>query len=47
MPTYKKVLLAAHTVLIVGMIIKDPSEAHRPPNLNTEAAVATVTITMV
>lgn len=47
MPTYKKILLAAHTVLILGMIIRDPREAHRPPNFDTEMSVATITVTHV
>lgn len=47
MPTYKKVLLSAHTLLILGMIIKDPSEAHRPPNFEPVASLPAVTITLV
>jgi hypothetical protein len=46
MPSYKKYLLAAHTLLILAMIVQDPHQAHRPPNFDA-AHVAGVQMTAV
>lgn len=46
MPTYKKVLLAAHTMLILAMVVRHPHEAHRPPDLNPERTPVVAQVTL-
>jgi len=40
MPSWKRLILAVHSVLVLGMIIVDPTEAHRPPEQRESIQVA-------
>jgi hypothetical protein len=40
MSVFKRITLAAMTILVVALIVRDPHQAHRPPELRHTAALA-------
>ncbi|MCW5698036.1 MAG: hypothetical protein KIS96_15045 [Bauldia sp.] len=42
MPSWKRLTLAVHSVLVLGMVVVDPTEAHRPPELRETPRIAVI-----
>lgn len=40
MAGWKRLILAVHSILVLGMVVLDPTEAHRPPEQRETVQIA-------